>query len=628
VNSQPARDEAFIRRAVALAEPNVLRVVLLQITGDAKYAAMKLGLVTGRGGAYSAVGLAPECIDEVREDAARLLMSGRHHGPLAKDDATLRRLLESYLGEPVTDRKFSYYREELAFEPAPFAAQWRGARPAAADEARVVIVGAGLSAIAMGVQLGRLGIPYVILEKRHELGGTWSRNIYPDARVDTISFLYQYKFEQNYPWTEYYARQPEVRRYLEHVARRHGVFDHIRFNSEVRGGRWDESARQWRLDVNGAEMTARFVISATGLFSTPRPLDVPGVSSFRGTLLHTTDWSDAVPVAGRNVAIVGNGSTGVQLLARIAEQARHVYVFQRTPQWIGPTEWYGDPLEPEVRWLLDELPGYWNWFCFSRVVPYYSMSGAQEIDPAWQANGGQVSERNDAIRRNLTAYIEQQLAGRPDLLAKLVPDYPPLARRLVIDNGWYRALKRPNVTLVAGPISAVTPAGITGADGVSHPVDTILAATGFTTTKYVWPADYRGRTGTRLEDLWAKSGPRAYLGFCAPGFPNFFTMYGPNAQTRASGLVAFVEQWTRYIARAIALVLERGAGAIEVTPQAYEAYNDAVDRASVPLVWNLAPQGRNYYLNEHGRQHVSAPWLADHSWEMLREPKIEDFVVR
>ena len=623
-------DDDFVRRAVSKADPNVLRITLLQITGDQKYAGMKLGTVTGRGGAYSVVSLADECVEEVREDAVRLLRSGAHRvTEKAPADATLQTLLESLMGRPVSARQLRYYKEELAFESTPFSAHWTTGRPAAADRYSVVVIGAGVSGIAMGVQLNRLGIPYVILERRHEIGGTWSINIYPDARVDTTSFIYQYKFEKKYPWSEYYARQSEVRSYLEHVARTHGVYGNIRLNTAVEGGSFDEKSSLWTLNLSGGgSITANFVVSATGLFSNPRPLEVPGVETFSGTRLHTTDWSEDVDLTGKSVAVVGNGSTGVQLLARVAEAADQVYVFQRTPQWITPTESYGDPLEPELRWLLDELPYYWNWFCFSRVVPYFSMADAQKVDPAWRANGGSVSERNDAARQNLTAYIESQLQGRKDLIDRLVPDYPPLARRLIIDNGWYKSLLRPNVKLVTAPIREITERSVVTEDGAQYPVDLLLTATGFTTTKYVWPARYTGLGGVRLEEVWNAAGPRAYLGMCVPGFPNFFMMYGPNAQTRASGLVAFVEQWTRYIAHSIRTVIEQGIGSIDVRPDAFQDYNVAVDAASTDIVWNLVSAERNYYLNEHGRQHVSAPWLAEDSYEMLLEPKLADFFLR
>jgi 4-hydroxyacetophenone monooxygenase len=619
--------EDFLRRATELADPTVLRITLLQLTGDPKYERMELRTFSDRGGAYTGLALDEASTREVREDMFRLLVSGRYRAAEKKpDDATLRRLIDTFIGAPVNDRQFNYYKEELAFEEAPFTAEWNGARPRDAGERQVLVIGAGFSGVAVGVQLKRLGIPFTILERRHELGGTWSINRYPDARVDSNSFLYQYKFEKRFPWTEYYARQPEVRAYLEHVARKFGVLEHIRFDASVDGGRYDEAAGKWRLKVteNGRprDLEADFVVSATGLFSNPLPLAVKGAERFAGTLVHSTKWTDEVAVQGKRVAIIGNGSTGVQMMARVAEAARELTVFQRTPQWITPTALYGDPIQPEVRWLLDQLPYYWNWFCFSRAVPYYSFASVQTIDDAWRAKGGQVSAKNDAMRAALTAYIEAQVQGRRDLIEKLVPPYPPMARRLIIDNGWYRALLRPNVKLETTPIREITRNGVVTEDGVEHPVDVIVSATGFSTTRYVHPAEYNGRGGRKLEDLWEAGGPRAYLGVCAPGFPNFFMMYGPNGQTRSSGLIPFMEQWARYIARSICTVIEKGARSIEVTQDAYDRYNVAVDQASEEIVWKLAP--RNYYMNEHGRQHVSAPWVAEHSYELLREPRLDD----
>ena len=619
----------LIRRAISAADPNVLRVVLLQLTGDKKYERMKLAPVAGRGGVLSSLGLAEEYVEEVRADAALLMRSGKYkeEPPPPNIDAA-RALLEVFLGRRITDRELAYYYKELAFEDAPFAVRWPTSRPTATASFKVVIVGAGISGIAMAIQLDRLGIPYVILERRHELGGTWSINTYPDARVDTTSFIYQYKFEKHYPWTEYYARQAEVRKYLEFIARKYGIFEKIRFNVSAESGEFDECSSVWRLKVSDGEtVSANFVVSATGLFSTPRALSVKGIEGFTGTTVHSTNWSSDVPVAEKSVAIVGNGSTGVQLLAPVAEDAKQVYVFQRTPQWIAPTEQYRDPIEVEVQWLLDELPYYWNWFCFSRVVPYFSMAPAQTIDPEWRTRNGGVNERNDAIRRSLTTYIETQLEGREDLIEKVVPPYPPLARRLIIDNGWYKALLRPNVEIITTPIREVLPDGIITEDGKKYPVDTLITATGFTTTKYVWPAVYRGRDGLTLEDLWQERGPRAYLGLCTPGFPNFFMMYGPNGQTRSSGLIPFVEQWARFIALAMGAVIERGGRSVEVKSDAYLAYNAEVDEASRDIVWNLVSAERNYYLNEHGRQHVSAPWVADHSYEMLRAPNLDHFVL-
>jgi 4-hydroxyacetophenone monooxygenase len=631
--TQAGSDE-FVRRAVELADPNVLRIVLLQLTGNPRLRAMPLHRATGRAGALSVAALSEADAAEVQRLAAGFLLSGQPGAVTdVPGDGLLRQLMEIMTAETITDREFGYRREELSMSEVPFAASWSDGRPAAAGDYEVAVIGAGFSGIAVALQLQRLGIRYTIYERRHEIGGTWSINRYPDARVDSTSFIYQFNFEKNYPWSQYYAPRHEVREYLEFVARKHGVYDHIVLNADVTRGRFDEASSTWELHVarpGGAVQTetANFVITASGLFSSPRPLDIQGAGDYRGELIHSTQWRPDTDVAGQSVAIIGNGSSGVQILAPIAERARQVYVMQRTPQWIAPAEGYGAPVEPETRWLLDTLPYYWNWLCYSKLVPYLTMAGAQTADPHWQASGGLVSERNDATRAGLTQYLTAQVQGREDLVQRLVPDYPPLSRRLIIDNGWYRALLRDNVELVTEGIAAISPHGPILVSDRKLDVDIIVAAVGFVTTKYVWPAEYAGRGGQTLQARWDLESPRAHLGITVPGFPNFFMLYGPNSQTRASGLLSFVEQWARYAVLCIARVIESGGSTIEVTEKAFRDYNDALDAASEQVIWNLAPGGRNYYLNEQGRNQVSAPWVAADSYAMLLAPDPDHYVVR
>ncbi len=626
-------DRDFVRQAVAFADPNVLRVVLFQLTGEAKYTEMALGTTAGRGGAYQLVTLSEQDAAVVRADTEEYILSGRYREAASPPDREARReLLALFTGEQFDDQQLAYRRGELRFEEFPFFWKWEQ-RPRQADDYLVAVVGAGVSGIAMAVQLEQLGLPYVVLERRNELGGTWSINHYPDARVDTMSFLYQYTFEKRYPWTEFYARQGEVRSYLEHIARNYGVFGKIRFGCGVVSGEYQEDAGTWALTVraeSGEEtrLVANFVVSASGLFSSPREIPFPGAEDFEGHVFHSTAWPPDVDIAGKRVAIVGNGSTGVQMLSKIAKDAEQVHVFQRTPQWIAPSEQYGAPIPAPLMWLLEHFPFYWNWYCYARLVPYLSMAESQRIDSSWQDAGGGVSERNDTVRQNLEIYIAEQLEGRTDLIERVTPDYPPLARRMILDNGWYRALLRPNVELVTTGIDRLEPTGIVTTDGAHHPVDTIVAAIGFSTTRYVWPAAYSGRAGKTLEEVWADRGPRAYLGICVPELPNFFMMYGPNSQTRASGFIAFVEQWAAYISKLIASVIEAGSRSVEVREDAYLDYSERVDKASEEIVWRLVSSERNYYLNEFGRQHVSAPWLADDYYAMLRDPNRNDFTVR
>jgi len=631
-------DEAFIRQAIEESDPNALRIALLQATGDPQIAAMKVDRIVARGG----TGIGYRVTDE---DRARLLdkamafltgLAANYRGG-TPDDATLKYLMEQAVGgQPLSDEEFSIRKPIPAFDDYPRTANWHGA-PAAIPEGFVVaIIGAGFSGLGMAVQLQRLGIPYVIFERRHEIGGTWSINTYPDARVDTPSAMYEFTFEKRFPWTEHFARAAEVRAYLDHIAHKFGIFPNIRFNHSVVAGRFDEEALVWHLDVTdetGCTNPVRVncVVSASGLFSTARKLSVEGLEAFEGEVVHTTEWNETHSTAGKSVAIVGNGSTGVQLLGRVAEDADQVHVFQRTPQWIAPRERYGEPMSPGDAWMREHMPHYWNWTRYIGALPSMSLYEFLIPDRNWQAAGGLVNEPNDTFRELLTQYLTAQVEGRQDLIEKLVPDYAPFSRRLIVDNGWYRALLRDNVELVTAQIAKVGKASIVTEDGVERPVDMIITATGFSVERYVWPAEYVGRGGVRLQDRWEEESPRAYLGMMVDGFPNFFVLYGPNSQSVSGGggtIPAQIEMWTKYAAQAIVDMLENDGVAIEVTKAAFEDYNERLDEEAKNTIW-LADTGsikRNYYVGG-GRLQVNIPWKYQEWHHMLSKPRLEDMTL-
>jgi 4-hydroxyacetophenone monooxygenase len=475
-----------------------------------------------------------------------------------------------------------------------------------------------------------------VLERRHEIGGVWSVNTYPDARVDTLSSTYQFSFEKNHPWTEYFARQTEVRGYLETVARKHGVYEHMRFDHDVVRADWHDDDAEWELTVrtgDGAQrpMRANVVVSATGLFALPREFDLPGAEDFRGEIVHTTAWQEDRQSAGRRVAVIGNGSTGVQLLGAVAREAEHVSVFQRTPQWISSREKYGEPLAVEEQWLLDTMPYYWNWSRYIAVMPLLDAYGLLVPDDEWIASGGKVNERNDMLREVLVKYMRAQLGDRQDLLDKLIPDYAPIARRPVVDNGWYKALTRDNVELVTDRIDRVTPDGIRTADGRVRPLDLIIAAIGFQTDRYLGSTDYRGRHGDSLHERWAESGAEAFLGMAVPGFPNMFILYGPNSQpvAGANTLPMWFEVWASYIAQCLLTMFDEGARRIEVRKDACDEYNERLQHRAAELVYlsDEGLPGSNYYVNAHGKLGVNAPWDFEEYHELCARPNPDHFIL-
>jgi 4-hydroxyacetophenone monooxygenase len=286
---------------------------------------------------------------------------------------------------------------------------------------------------------------------------------------------------------------------------------------------------------------------------------------------------------------------------------------------------YRDRIGPHERWLFDNMPYYWNWYCYSAHVTSQQLQYMQNIDKDWQARGGLINERNDLVRANLTEYIKSKSNGIPGLLKKILPNYAPLVRRLVVDNGFYDMLRRDNVELVTDKIVQFTESGIKTTDDVEREFDIIVLGTGFKVSQYFWPCEYVGRNGESMEALWRKDGPRSYLGLVLPGFPNFFSFYGPNHQPRSGGFYSWGEIWARYTATAIIHLIEHGKSSIECRRDVFDKYNAELDEAAKDLIWEM--DGHGYYVNEFGRQSVNAPWHTSDYHRMVARPNFDDFEI-
>jgi 4-hydroxyacetophenone monooxygenase len=599
-------DSAFIRRAVELADLNAVRVALYQQTGDPELAALPVAAALDEGQRELLISKA----------VAWLEQNAGPGMPAEPPASELRTLMNMATGETMGDLEFEARRDLPAFKDFPWTATWTAAKPDLPEGFQAVIVGSGFSGIAMGVQLELLGIPYIVLDKQPDPGGTWSVNRYPDIRVDTISITYEYSFEKNYPWSEYFGRGAEVREYLEYISEKYGVLENTRFNHTLESATFDEARNVWVLEASTPDGTvtleANVLVNALGTFNNPLFPSFEGQDAFAGQIIHPARWPADFDATGKRVAVVGNGSTGVQLVSVISDVAEQVYVFQRTPQWISPRDKYGKPVEPEVRWLLDNFPGYWNWWRYMAIAALFGTHGYLLVDDEWKAKGGKVNPMNDKLREDLTAYIKAQTGGRQDLIDRLIPDYAPFSRRPVVDNGWYQALTRDNVELVTDSISRLVPTGIETDDGTVRDVDILITATGFDIIKYLWPAKYTGKGGLDVQDFWSSDGPRAYLSMMVPNFPNMFMLYGPNSQplSGGTGLPVWYVIWSAYCASCIVRMLEEGKSTVEVKMEAYERYNKDLDAEANRLLL-LQEEGapeKNYYVNEHGRMQVNAPW--------------------
>jgi 4-hydroxyacetophenone monooxygenase len=618
-------DSAFIRRAVELADLNAVRATLFHLTQDPEIAALPVAAQLDEVGR-----------ERLIEKAVQWLEANA--GPAVvpePGEAELRSLLDFATGQSVGDLEFQARRDLPAFKPFPWMATWTKGRPDLPPGFRVAVIGSGFSGLAMAVQLTQLDIPYVVLDRQPGPGGTWSINRYPDIRVDTASITYEYSFEKSYTWTEYFARGEEVRGYLEHISKKFGVYDNTLFEHDLQGAKFDEARSTWELNVNTPNgpttIEANVIVNAVGTFANARVPQFEGSESFEGEILHPNRWPAEFDPAGKRIAVIGNGSTGVQLLSKISEDAEQVFVFQRTPQWISPRAKYGQKLEPEVSWLLKNFPGYWNWWRFCSFAALFDTHNLLLPDPEWRAKGGRVNPASDKFREDLIEYIQKETGGRQDLIEKLIPDYAPMSRRPVVDNGWYRALTKDNVELVTEGIARMTPKGIETVDGEFREVDIVVTATGFDVIKYLWPGKYQGRNEANLHDVWSKDGPRAYLGMMVPDFPNMFILYGPNAQPVSGGtsLPSWYVIWSAYSAQCIVKMLETGNSCVEVKEEAFTQYNDALDIEAKHLIM-LDPAGapeKNYYVNEFGRLQVNAPWYGPEFHRMCTQVEWSDLAL-
>jgi len=626
-------DRAFIERAVALANPIALRVALYQATGDPEVKAITATRVVVAG-SDSVVIADRDQLARLHELAVEYLLHNAGTPPAAAvPEHQIDALVQMAEARTLSPQELVHRRTLPNFDEFAYSAAWSG-EPAIPEGFTVAIIGGGFAGVGMAVQLDQLGIPWDLFERRDEVGGVWSINTYPDARVDTLSTTYQYGFEKNYPWTQHFAPQAEVRDYIEHIARSRGLWDRVRLGHDVKAADWDPASGTWNLtiEVDGErtiQHRANVTVSGSGLFATPKRLDVPGIERFQGRLLHTTEWSDDLEIEGKRVAVVGNGSTGVQIVSSIAEQAAHLFVCQRTPQWIMPRENYKAPVEPELRWLLGSMPYYWNWDKYVASMTT-DLRTQLILDEEWIRGGGQVNPRNDALREVLKQYIARQVGGRQDLIDRLIPTYPPITRRPVVDNGWYASLTRPNVELVTEGIVEVDEEGLVLSGGAHLDVDVVVTAVGFDTQRYLWPTEYRGRDGITLAEAWKDRGPQAYLGMTVPGFPNLFMLYGPNSQPLqgGNGLVGWFEVWSAYIAQTIVEMIEGGHASVEIRKEVCDAYNDLIDAEAEKLSYLRKDEafGRNYYVNEWGRLQVATPLTGEEIFALSSRPNLDDFL--
>jgi cation diffusion facilitator CzcD-associated flavoprotein CzcO len=521
----------------------------------------------------------------------------------------------------------------------------RVAREADSGELDVVVVGAGFAGLYALHKLRGLGHSVVVYEAGTGVGGTWYWNRYPGARVDIESREYSYSFsaelEHEWKWTEQYASQPELEAYANHVADRFDLRRDIRFETRVTSAVFDEASGRWTIKTDrGDEVRAKYCVMATGCLSIPKDIDLPGIETFKGEVYRTSLWpKQGVDFAGKRVAIVGTGSSGIQSIPVIAEQAGHVTVFQRTPNFSLPSN--NGPIDKALveDWLAnrEEYRRQQRESVFGAIVTDVNSRSARDVsdeerraiyEKCWADGGfGIIGTFNDLLTdkwANDTAsdFVREKIRGLvkdPATADKLLPrNHPIVTKRPCVDTGYFQTYNRDNVDLVdlkAAPIETVTASGIR-AGGKDYEFDMLVLAIGFDAmTGALTSIDIRGRGGALLKDAWA-NGPRTYLGLMVAGFPNLFIITGPGSPSVLTNMIVSIEQHVEWIADCIGYLDERQLGVIEAKPDAQEKWVSEVNEAAEKTLYPLA---NSWYLGDNvpGKPHVFMPYIG--GWKTYRD---------
>jgi cation diffusion facilitator CzcD-associated flavoprotein CzcO len=478
-------------------------------------------------------------------------------------------------------------------------------------EPRVGIIGAGMSGIGIASKLRLAGIEsFHLYEQSDDLGGTWHANTYPGLSCDVPSRYYQYTFAPNPDWSHVFSPGPEIKRYIDDVAQRFDVRRRISFSTRVVDGRWEDG--RWVVETDAGEQAEYdFLIAASGVLVQPRTPDIPGLELFAGASFHSARWDHSVPLAGRRIAVIGTGSTGMQITRALAPIASRYELYQRTPQWVLPLA--NRRYTRLGRALMRRFPALnllsyraWQWAAEGSL-------GMAVVKPGWQ--------------RSLLSWMCREHLRRgvrdPELRRRFTPPDQPMCKRLVAGTGFYQLFERGTATLVDTPIDHVAEGGIVTNDGTLHELDVIVLATGFDAHRFLLPIELTGVSGARLSELWARE-PFGYRTIAIPEFPNVFTLIGPHSPFGNQSLFTISEVQADFALRCIERWRRRSFDAMWPTREATDQFNDDLRSVIPRTIW--ASGCRSWYLGADGTPSVW-PWEPAHHREILQEPEVSDWVV-
>lgn len=462
-----------------------------------------------------------------------------------------------------------------------------GSGAGTARRTRVLVIGGGLSGLAAAIRFRREGWhDFLVLERGHDVGGTWRDNTYPGAACDVPSHLYSYSFALNPGWSRSFSPQPEIQDYLTRVSRRYRVRDKHIFGCEVLAARWVEEQAVWEVETSRGDFVSDILVGAFGALCEPARPDLPGIDDFAGDLFHSARWDHRTDLTGKRVAVVGTGASGIQIVPAVAPHVSGLQVYQRTAPWVLP--------RMDRRYTAVERLA-------CRYVPFYQRLVRSGIYWAHEAQAIALTARPKLLKPVgllARARLRREVPD-PALRRRLTPDYEVGCKRILLSNTYYRAFRQPHVELVTSGIAEVREKSVVTADGVERDVDALILATGFQVTDSPTYRRLFGKDGRSLAEVFDDVGRQCYKGTAIANFPNMFLLVGPNSGLGHNSMIFMIESQVNYLADALATMRRRRLRTVEVRAAAQRAFSRDLQRNLSGTIWNIGGCA-SWYLDKHG----------------------------
>lgn len=476
---------------------------------------------------------------------------------------------------------------------------------------RYIIIGAGMAGLLAGIRLRQRGEGnFVIYEKGDTVGGTWRENTYPGVACDTPAHSYSYSFAFNPEWSAFYAPGQEIKNYFEAMADRFSVRDFIQFNTEISCCRYD--GERWHIETrDGRSDVADVLVAATGVLHHPNIPTIPGLDDFRGASFHSARWDHAIDYSDKRVGVIGNGSTGVQIVSALSGKVGRLVHLQRSPQWIMPCPdtRYTDEDKAAFRDDPDKIEDV-------RSGPEAQARRGRFLAAIIDADSPELEEIQSIVEQNLEDSVKD-----PELREKLRPDYRAACKRMVFSPNYYEKVQDPSVYVDTSGIERIESEGVLMRDGTFHELDVLVLATGFKADAFVRPMTITGSNGVDLNELWDVH-PKAYFAVTVPDFPNFFMLNGPTGPVGNFSLIDIAERQWNYIEQLVELLRKGECKAVAPTHEALQDYEERRTEAAKKTVF--ASGCSSWYLDAAGVPQVW-PWPYEYFMDVMAQPCLEDY---